>query len=53
MNNEVFGHLMYALTKTAACDSFVEFLEWWDITEEQYEEIRKYLKETYGVDTYV
>ncbi|MFU8688441.1 hypothetical protein ACNA6I_01285 [Rossellomorea sp. FS2] len=53
MNNEKFSQLMYALTKEAARMSFVDFLETWEISEEEYREIRKHLKETYGVKTYV
>ncbi|WP_157929264.1 hypothetical protein [Paenibacillus ihbetae] len=53
MNTEKFSTLMYALTKIAARDSFMEFLENWDITEEEYNSIRDYLKEKYGVKTYV
>ena len=44
---------MYALTKQAARNSFVEFLETWEITEEEYEAIKTHLAETYGVKTYV
>lgn len=53
MNNEIFSTLMYALTKKAASDSFMDFLESWDIPEEEYHNIRDYLKEHYGVKTYV
>lgn len=53
MNNKVFSQLMYALTKQAARESFVEFLDNWGIAEEDYDAIRDYLKETYGVRTYV
>lgn len=53
MNVAVFNMLMYALTKEAASTSFADFLERWQIADEQYEEIRKYLFEKYGVVTYV
>jgi hypothetical protein len=53
VNKEAFSTLMYALTKNAARVSFVEFLENWGISEEEYDSIRDYLKETYGVRTYV
>lgn len=53
MNNEAFSRLMYALTKEAARSSFVDFLEGWDISEEEYEEIKAHLVEQYGVKTYV
>ncbi|WP_197261617.1 hypothetical protein [Brevibacillus laterosporus] len=49
MNNEKFGTLFYALTKGAARDSFVEFLEYWGLTEEDYDDIKKHLMETYGI----
>jgi len=53
MNNEMFSTLMYALTKKAASDSFMDFLESLGIPEEEYHKIRDYLKEQYGVRTYV
>ncbi|MEC0167902.1 hypothetical protein [Paenibacillus graminis] len=53
MNNEVFSQLMYALTKHAARDSFVDFLESWGIAEADYYDICGYLAENYGVRTYV
>jgi hypothetical protein len=53
VNKEIFSKLMYALTKNAARSSFVDFLEVWEIPEEEYDKIRDYLKETYGVKTYV
>lgn len=52
MDNEKFGRLMYFLTKLAARDSFVDFLEDLDISEDEYEEIKKYLEETYKVKLY-
>lgn len=53
MNNETFSRLMYALTKEAARCSFADFLENWEISEEEYEEIKAHLTEQYGVKTYV
>lgn len=53
MDKEKFSKLMYGLTKMAARDSFIDFLEFWGITENEYDEIRDYLKETYGTKTYV
>ncbi|MEH7246509.1 hypothetical protein V7114_06890 [Neobacillus niacini] len=53
INKEIFSRIMYALTKNAARSSFVDFLEVWEIPQEEYDKIRKYLKETYGVKTYV
>jgi hypothetical protein len=53
MNNKNFSTLMYALTKHAAKDSFIDFLEDWGLTWEEYVEIRDYLKEKYGAETYV
>lgn len=53
MNNEKFGRLMYALTKLAARSSFVDFLEEWEISEEEYDEISTYLRDKYNVKTYV
>ncbi|MEI7219078.1 hypothetical protein WCT79_18955 [Pectobacterium carotovorum] len=46
-----FSKLMYALTKNAARSSFVEFLEYWEIKEEEYEEISKFLAEN-DIKTY-
>jgi hypothetical protein len=53
VNKEALSQLMYALTKHAARDSFVDFLDSWGITWEEYESLRDYLKETYNVRTYV
>jgi hypothetical protein len=53
LDKEMFSRLMYALTKNAARNSFVDFLEVWEIPEEEYDKIRDYLKETYGIKTYV
>ena len=48
-----FSQLMYAMTKECARNSFVEFLETWGVSYEDYEEITRYLNEKYGVTTYV
>ncbi|WP_337102376.1 hypothetical protein [Paenibacillus sp. YIM B09110] len=53
MEKEALGQLFYALTKHAAQDSFVDFLESWGITWEEYVSVRDYLKETYNARTYV
>lgn len=53
MDKKKFEILIYALTKHAAMDSFDEFLERWGLTWDDYKEIRDYLKETYGVETYL
>ncbi|WP_165572530.1 hypothetical protein [Pectobacterium brasiliense] len=46
-----FSTLMYALTKNAARNSFVEFLDEWGIKKEEYEEISKFLAEN-NIKTY-
>jgi hypothetical protein len=53
MDNEKFSRLMYALTKHAANYDFTEFLDMWELTLEEYGEIRDYLKETYGIKPYL
>jgi hypothetical protein len=53
MNNEKFSRLMYALTKHTARDSFIDFIEGWGLTWDDYKEIRDYLKEKYNINTYV
>jgi len=45
--------IMYALTKNAARQSFSEFLEDWDISDEDYDEIKKVWAEKLGVKPYV
>ena len=45
--------LIYALTKNAARNSFIEFLEGWGITEEEYDQLKEVLKEKLGVKPYV
>lgn len=53
MDNEKFSTLMYALTKHASNHSFLDFLDTWGLTFEEYKEIRDYLKETYGIKAYL
>ena len=53
MDNEKFSTLMYALTKHAANHDFLDFLDVWGLTFEDYEEVRNYLKETYGINPYL
>lgn len=53
MDNTVFGTLMYALLREASRRSFSEFLETWEISEEEYAEIKKHLQETYGIKLYL
>lgn len=53
MKKDKFNTLMYALIKEAAKSSFVEFLEVWELTEEDYNEIKTHLEETYGIKMYV
>lgn len=45
--------IMYALTKNAACISYVEFLEYWGITEDDYEQIKAIWAEKLGVKPYI
>jgi hypothetical protein len=45
--------LMYYLTKEAARTSYREFLEFLDINESEYEEIKKIWKDRLGVKPYV
>ncbi len=45
---------MYALTKHAARNSFIEFLEDWGLSEEDYAEVKAYLNSNLGeVKTYL
>ncbi|WHY75723.1 hypothetical protein QNH20_16525 [Neobacillus sp. WH10] len=53
MDNKKFEKLMYFLIKDAAKYSFVEFLDESGLTEEDFEEIKKYLQETYGIKMYL
>jgi hypothetical protein len=53
MDNEKFSKLMYFLTKHAARDGFIDFLEGIGLKWEDYEQIRDHLKEVYNVKTYV
>lgn len=45
--------IMYALTKNAARNSYLEFLDDWGISEEDYDEITKVWEEKLGVKPYV
>lgn len=48
---ETLSKLMYALTKEAARSDFCEFLEDWDISEDEYDLLRAELKDA-GIKTY-
>lgn len=41
--------LMYALMKEARRDSFMEFIDDWDISVEEYDEISAWFKETLDI----
>lgn len=45
MKPEKLDTFMYALMKKARMHSFLNFLEDWDISEDEYEEIKKFFKE--------
>ncbi len=47
-----FSTIMYFLTKTAARDSLKDFLEYADLTDEEWDAIKAHLKAEYGVETY-
>lgn len=49
---EKLSQLIYALTKHAAKNCFVEFLEQHDITEQEYDEISEHWKEN-GITPYI
>lgn len=53
MDNKKFEKLMYGLLKNASRISFVDFLETWDISEQEYGEIKKHLESTYGIKLYL
>ena len=53
MDTKKFEKLMYGLLKNASRDSFVDFLEMWEITEDEYEEIKKHLETTYSIKLYL
>lgn len=53
MDAKKFEKLMYGLLKNASRDSFVEFLELWDISEDEYEAIKQHLESTYGIKLYL
>lgn len=41
--------LMYGLMKGARRDSFMEFLEYWNISEDEYDEIEKWFFKELGI----
>ena len=43
------NRFMYALMDEACKDSFMDFLESWDISYEEYEEIEKWFKEKLNI----
>jgi len=45
--------LMYGLLKLATRDSFVEFLDWWGISKDDYEKIKEIWKDKLGIIPYV
>ena len=51
--NKKLQRLLYCLTKDAARNSFREYLECLDITQDEYEQIKNILKEKLNVDLYV
>lgn len=52
--HDKLNSLMYALTKHAARNSFVDFLEDWGLTEQDYAEVKEYLNASLGkVETYL
>ena len=52
--HDKLNSLMYALTKHAARNSFIEFLEEWGLSEEDYAEVKAYLNSNLGeVKTYL
>jgi putative phage-type endonuclease len=52
--HDKLNNLMYALTKHAARNSFIDFLEEWGLSEEDYAEVKAYLNSSLGeVKTYL
>ncbi|MCS5499824.1 hypothetical protein NY607_01735 [Lysinibacillus sp. A4] len=49
MQPKMLNDFMYALMKEARRDSFREFLENWEITQEEYEEIEAWFKNKLGI----
>ena len=43
------NRFMYALMDQVCKDSFMDFLESWDISYEEYEEIEKWFKEKFNI----
>jgi hypothetical protein len=52
MKNDLVSRYLYALEKLAARDSFVDFLDNWEINEDEYREIKKFLNEQ-GISGYI
>lgn len=44
MDKDKLQTFMYALMKEAMRDSFMEFLEHWDLTEDDFDEIQKHFE---------
>ena len=53
MDNKKFENLMYGLLKNASKNSFIDFLETWGITEDEYYEIKKHLETQYNIKLYL
>lgn len=46
---EALETLMYGLMKEARRNSFMDFLENWEITEEEYDEIKEWFKDELNI----
>jgi hypothetical protein len=53
IDNKKFETLMYFLIKDVAKYNFYEFLEEIGLTDDDYEHIKNYLSETYGIKMYL
>ncbi len=53
MDSKKFETLMYGLLKNASRISFVDFLETWGISKQEYDEIKKHLETTYNIKLYL
>lgn len=53
MDNKKFEKLMYGLLKNASRISFMDFLETWGLSEQEYDEIKKHLETTYDIKLYL
>lgn len=53
MDAKKFEKLMYGLLKNASRISFIDFLETWGITEQEYDEIKEHLETTYNIKLYL